>query len=264
MKALRSFTAVTALGLFTLAGVTGCHGVLNRLEDGLDHADPITEVTIDGGGGDVTVSTDPTVSGVEVRRSVQYLTNAPSKEDTITFNGGVLKLKTDCGTNCSASYVVRTGTKGVKVTGDNGSGDLHFSDVSDVDIKVGSGNVDIRNATGSVRLRAGSGDVDLSDIDGAVSVNTGSGNITGDDLRGSDTVLDVSSGDITLHVPGTGNVKATTGSGNVEIWVPDNTSRVKVDTGSGDESIDVAQQPTSAYLIDVHTGSGDVKVRSGV
>ncbi len=220
----------------------------------------ITEVNLDGGAGDITVITDSTVKGVDIRRRVRYLNGAPSIDDTIVFSGATVTLKTDCGSQCSASYEVRMPKPGLRVTGDNGSGDIRLTDVSDVDIKLGSGDVTIKAATGSVRVKAGSGDIDLKDIGGDVTISTGSGDVTAADLRGAKTAIEASSGDLSLRLPGTGDVRAVTGSGDVTIWVPDRCTRISITSGGGDQHLNVAPDLNSARLLEVRTGSGDVTV----
>jgi hypothetical protein len=253
-------TAAVLLGVLTIAGAAGCNQIFNRIEDGVVRGEAVAEVNIDGGSGDIAVVTDTTVKGVDIRRSVHYLDRAPSTDDTIVFNGGKVTLKTDCGPQCSASYEVRTPAAGVKVTGDNGSGNTRLTDVSDVDLQVGSGNITVERATGSVRLKTGSGDIELKNVGGNVTLNTGSGNVTGDDLRGATTAIEVSSGNVSLHLPGTGDVRAVTGSGNIEIWVPDRSARISVNSSTGNHNVNVTADPNSPRLLELRTGSGDVTV----
>jgi DUF4097 and DUF4098 domain-containing protein YvlB len=172
-----------------------------------------------------------TIKGVDIQRGVRYLRQTPSSTDnTIQFAAGVVTLKTDGGNQCSASYVVRTPGTAIKVTGDNGSGNVKLAGVSDVDIEVGSGDVTVDGATGTVRVRTGSGNIELIEVAGAATVTTRSSDVTGKNLRGLTNTIDVSSGNITLDVPGTGDVKAATSSGDIEVRVPDHTCRIVADT----------------------------------
>jgi hypothetical protein len=264
MPATRSIALATAFGVLTIGGAAGCTGVFNRLEDGMVRDVAVTGVTLAGGGGDLTVSTDPTVKGVDIRRSVRYLKKSPSINDTVSFSGGVVTLKTDCGSQCEASYVVRVPAGGVKVTGSNGSGNVHLTDVSDVDIELGSGDATIDRVSGSVKVQVGSGNVKLADIAGTVTVSSGSGDMTGSDLRGATTSIDLSSGNIDLDVPGTGDVKAVTSSGDIDLLVPNNTCRINVHSDSGDQTVEVAPDAASSRVIDLRTGSGNVTVKPRV
>jgi hypothetical protein len=261
MSNTRTVALAAMLGAVTIGGATACSGVFNRLEDGVVRDEPVTEVALAGGGGDVKVLIDSSVKGVDIRRSVRYLGESPSIGDTVLFASGVVTLRTDCGSRCSASYEVRMPAAGVKVTGDNGSGDISLHDVSDVDIEVGSGNVTIDRASGAVHVENGSGDIKLADVTGATTITTGSGNVTGSGLRGPTTSIEVSSGDIDLDVPGTGDVKVVTGSGNIEVRVPNNTVRFIITSNSGNQKLDVTPDPASPRVVDLRTSSGDVTVR---
>lgn len=264
MPASRTLALATVFGCLTIGAVTGCSSVYNRLTDGVVRPEPVTVVTISGGAGDVTVKPDATVKGVDIRRTVRYLGHAPSTEDTIRFDGSAVTLKTGCGTQCSASYEVLIPAAGVKVNGDNGSGDLNLQGVSDVDVEVGSGSVIVDGATGTVRATTGSGDIKVTDIAGVTTLTTSSGSVTGRDLRGSLTTIEVSSGRIKLELAGVGDVKATTSSGNIDVTVPDRSCRITVRTSSGDQDLQVATDPASPHLLDLRADSGDVTVRSSV
>jgi Putative adhesin len=264
MPATRTIALAATLGLLTIGAAAGCTGIFNRLEDGVVRDGAFTGVSITGGSGDVTVATDPTVKGIDIRRTVRYLKNSPSIDDTITFTGAVVTLKTDCGSQCSASYQVRVPTAGLKVDGSNGSGNIRLQGVSDVDIELGSGDVTVDGASGTVRVKAGSGNVELADVAGPVTVNSGSGNMTGTNLRGANTTIDLSSGNVSLDVPGTGDVKAVTSSGDIDVLVPDHACRVTADSSSGDLSIQVSTDTASTHLIDLRTGSGNVTVKPTV
>ena len=71
------------------------------------------------------------------------------------------------------------------------------------------------------------------------------------------TTLGTGSGDIELEQNGPGDVKAETGSGNIQLHGLN--GALKASTGSGD--IEVAGQPTSDWK--VSTGSGSVRLTVG-
>jgi len=249
---------LAVLGTLALASAAACGLETNRLEDGEQLPDRVTEVRISGGSGDVTLSADDTVSGVDIRRSVRYVREVPGK--TTRVEQGVLHLSTECGNQCSVSYEVRT-PRGVKVTGENGSGTIDVRGVSDVDVRVGSGDIRVSDATGAVTARTGSGRIELTNIAGDTTATTSSGDVDGRDLRGARTMIEVASGTITLDLPGTGDVTARTNSGSIEVRVPDRCCRVTAGAESGSETVEVATNPDSPNDLDLHTDSGDITVR---
>jgi hypothetical protein len=255
------------LGVLTLASSAGCGNVFNYLSDGLVRPDVITEIHILAGSGDVTYIPDDTVKGVDVRRRVRYLSQPPAAEATIHISGGVVTLQTDCGHNCGVSYEVRApkGEQGIKVTGESGSGDVRLQGVSTVDLEVGSGNIEIKNATGAIRAKTGSGNITVTDVAGDAVLTTGSGDVEGRDLRGARTTVEVGSGQITLRLPGTGDASAVTSSGDIDVTVPVGTCEIVAETDSGDRNISVGA-PTTAnpHRVNLRTGSGDITVTPGL
>jgi DUF4097 and DUF4098 domain-containing protein YvlB len=99
--------------------------------------------------------------------------------------------------------------------------------------------------------------VTLVDIGGSVVVIATSGDISGRDLRGSGDI-EATSGNITLDLPGTGDVKAHATSGDIDVTVPNATCRVTAHTSSGDT--DVKVDNGTAHTLDLSTGSGNIKV----
>jgi len=264
MPILRSVAVAAGLASI-LAVAAGCNIVQDTLEDGSVSRTPLTEIGISGGSGDITVTPDPSVTGADIRRTVHYRGSRPGQ--TSHLDGTVLSLDTSCSGVCSVSYVVRVPPRGtgagIAITGDNGSGDVNLAGVGSVHVSVGSGNIDIRDVAGAVTSKTGSGDVRVSDVGGDASLTSSSGDVTGRNLRGSHNTVTASSGDVVLDLPGTGDAMVRTGSGNIDVTVPNNTVRVTADTGSGERNVDVATKPDSALLFDLHTGSGDINVKPG-
>src|SRR4030095_765929 len=100
---MRSIVVVSAFAVVGTALLGGCQLPLNTLEDGLHQDDPVTEVHITGGSGDVTIIGD-TTTGVDVRRTARYGAEKPG--NSMAVSGTTLNLDTDCGRQCSASYEV--------------------------------------------------------------------------------------------------------------------------------------------------------------
>ena len=99
----------------------------------------------------------------------------------------------------------------------------------------------------------------LADIGGDLAVNVTSGDIHGRDLRGATSQIRVTSGNVTLDLPGTGDVTAHSTSGDIVVSVPDGSCRVHAHSTSGDTNVTVATG--TAHLLDVTTTSGNITVK---
>ena len=175
MTTFRIVTAVAA-GTLTLGILAGCGDLTvgqRRLDFSRTEEVKITKITLSPGAGDVVVST-AAVSNVRINRVIRYRGAEPG--DTYQIEGTELRLDTDCGSRCGVSYEILAPT-GVSVSGENGSGDVDLSNVGDVDVKVGSGDITLTGASGTVRAQTGSGDIDLSRVGKAATLRTGSGSI---------------------------------------------------------------------------------------
>lgn len=256
MRLPRLVTAV-ASGAVLLAPLTGC-GVLSEQRLDFSHVEEvaITAVTIAPGSGDVVVRTSP-VSNVEIKRIVRYRGEEPGS--TYRIEGTTLSIDTDCGRRCGVSYQILA-PEGVAVSGENGSGDIELSDVGEVRVEVGSGDVTVTGATGAVTARTGSGDVTVTDAAGAVTARTGSGSITGRGLGGSEVLAEAGSGSISLTLDTAAPVSAEASSGDIDLTVPSGGYRVQAEAGSGEVQIGVPDDPAATTLLRLHTGSGDITV----
>jgi len=107
----------------------------------------------------------------------------------------------------------------------------------------------------SVRSHTGSGSQTIEGIDGSVDVSTGSGRITLDSVRGNVTA-GTGSGSITANSL-RGEFRGHTGSGHITAE-GEQTGRWDLETGSGGVEIRLPQ--TAAFDLSAHTGSGGVTV----
>jgi len=250
---------LAAVGVVAIAGLVACDDVSRtRLDFSNTEKVAVKEIVIEPGSGDVTVSTGDTQQ-VDIRRVVRYTGNEP--DTTYHINGTVLRIDTECGHLCSIDYEILA-PKGVAVRGALGSGNLSLSGVSTVDLKTGSGNVGITEATGAVRVQAGSGDMTITEVAGDLDARTGSGNIDARGLGGALTTARTGSGDVTLSLDKGGAVRTHTGSGNVDVAVPTGSYRIDARTGSGEKTLGVTSSPTGEFLLDLETGSGDITLRA--
>lgn len=156
---------------------------------------------------------------------------------------------------------------GMDATVEDSSGELEMRNTGAVDVRDGSGELTVEQATGQVRIDDGSGEIILFGIAGDVVVADGSGDVEADDVRGGLTIEDSSGG---IDVRGvTGSVTLTDSSGGIEIAtvggsvlvLDDGSGGIRVedvqgdftveDDGSGDLSWDGVQGqvrvPTSAW-----------------
>ncbi|WP_328466464.1 DUF4097 domain-containing protein [Actinoplanes sp. NBC_00393] len=248
----RVAVALAAATLLALAGCDGAVGAEMTFDDVVQSK--ISEIVLTGGNADVTVTT---ATGTEtvIKRVVRGGTNAGEAHK---LSGAVLTLPTDCGRDCRTRYEIKA-PAGVTVRGDLHSGDVMLERVGPVDLKLTSGDVGVRDATGKVAIRATSGDLA---VDGAPEVNLEctSGDLTALNVSGPITARS-SSGDTHLGLAVPASVTATVTSGNLDLMVPEGSYRVRTDTGSGDETLHgVIDDPKAKHTLDLRTRSGDLTV----
>ena len=130
-------------------------------------------------------------------------------------------------------------------------------------------------ADAALNLRSGSGDVEVNNVGRFVSAGSGSGNVR---VRGTHGPLDLESGsgDLQVDDAAAGDVKAKTGSGNIRIngFSGGLTARTgsgdieafgrlqgggMIAAGSGDVRLHLT--PDSHFTVEAATGSGDIRVR---
>jgi DUF4097 and DUF4098 domain-containing protein YvlB len=274
----RPTTAVLAGGVaavLSAVALAGCGVAGRHFSDERTDEVAVTEITIDGGSGSVTVAPGSDGS-VRVQRRVSYGARKPA--ETARIDGTVLRLDTDCGFACSVSYTV-TAPPNVRVSGRNGSGAVDLRGVSSVAVSVGSGAVRVHDASGdvsvetnsgsiavqgvrgNVRAHAGSGAITLTEVSGTVIADTSSGAIRGRQLSGSRTDANTSSGSLTLELASAQDVIAETSSGSVHVTVPAGTSyRVNARTSSGRTTVTVPTSEDADHTITASSSSGSVTV----
>lgn len=261
MPTVRRAAALTAVLTAGLAGLTGCN--FDQAEFSVDStlSTTVNEIRMSGGGGG-SVTVMPAEDGkVHIHRVVSY---SGDRNDGTPYHveGGVLVIATDCGWRCGVSYEIRA-PRGLKISGQNSSGDVRLVQVSDVDIAVDSGSVTVDQPTGAVKVRASSGNVEVTGASKDLELRVDSGSITARGVRASHTVAQTSSGDIELRLAAAGNVQAVADSGGIVLDVPGAQGyRVQASADSGEKSIEVPLDANSPYLLDLTTSSGDITVRN--
>ena len=178
---------------------------------------------------------------------------------------------------------VSTGSGNLKVSGiadetrvDTGSGDIELNSIKGgVFAETGSGNIRATGVAGAIRAHTGSGDVrfeqtsedpvkadtgsgnvEVSGVRGSLQASTGSGNITAQGEPRGDWKLDTGSGNVTMHVPSSASFSlyAHTGSGSVNTSLP-----ITVTGKVGGHELR-GKVGTGGSLVDVGTGSGDIRI----
>jgi hypothetical protein len=244
----------------TAAVLAGCGGGIGaRLTYDDTEKVKVSEIVLTGGSGDLTVRT-AAVSETRIKRIVRT-DSAADPQASYRLDGTVLNIDTSCGESCRVSYEIEAPT-GVAVRGKLGSSDVALADVATVDVTVGSGDVVITGATGSVAIKTGSGDITANNLKGAVQLVSGAGDVKAVDLSGGAAVrAQASSGDVDVQMTAVAPVTARTGSGDITLLVPDGAYQIKTHTGSGDEAVvGLTNDPAAKNLLDVQTGSGDATI----
>jgi hypothetical protein len=103
------------------------------------------------------------------------------------------------------------------LTVDVGSGDADVSGVAQLDSRVGSGDLHVRNISGRFSTGVGSGDIDANDVGSLQVGSVGSGDLTVGGVGGDVRVGSIGSGDVRLRdVHGSVHVD-TLGSGDLDV-----------------------------------------------
>lgn len=186
-----------------------------------DVTDAVATLRIQSGSGDVVV-TESARTGIAVTETLHYRGDKPA--DGHEVGNGALTLAYTC-EDCSIDYDVQV-PKGLNVKVDTGSGEI--------------------------TLRALSGPVDVS---------TGSGEVDASDLLAKTFVAEAGSGNVEVRFGAApDSVTIETGSGDGIAWVPGGAYHATVHTGSGEQTLEVTNDPAAPKKIVIQTGSGDGKV----
>ena len=155
--------AGAAAGLLVLAAAGGGLVALaggNRVERHDLLTQQISTLSIDAGGGDVTIRAGGPPGTVDVTRTTRSATDLTDLAVTGGPTDGTLSLS--CATGCDIDYEIRV-PAGVTVTAQTGSGDIELEgSLGQVSLQTGSGDVDADIVTtGTLTTRTGSGDMGL-------------------------------------------------------------------------------------------------------
>ncbi|MFG3285226.1 DUF4097 domain-containing protein [Streptomyces sp. NPDC048111] len=214
-----------------------------------DRAHTVNAVDVDAGAARLTVTAGP-ARHVSLGGTLTWSLKEPRIERT--WHGDTLQLTTRC--DGFVDQYVRTC-----------KADLDLAVPAGVRLTVhtGSGDLKIRDLTGSVDVHSGSAAIKLYGLSGPVRAKVGSGELQARQLTSPDVSLRTGSGSIDASFAAAPRqVKADTGSGSVSVTVPEGARyRVVGTTGSGSRSIqEELPDATSPRTLDVSSGSGSVSV----
>ncbi len=126
-------------------------------------------------------------------------------------------------------------------------------------IETGAGDVAVDDASGSISLETGSGDVRINRIrDGDLKLETGSGAVEGSGITVGTADIETGSGDIRIDAVASPRLSLETGSGSVNATLTAGPEMLHAETGSGD--ITVRLPDNTSASVDLDTGSGDFQV----
>jgi hypothetical protein len=166
------------------------------------------------------------------------------------------------------------------------NGDIHVEHAAAARLATGVGDINLERATGATELVTASGDVRAKQLDGAAVIKNSNGDVRVAEITGelrvkaangdiaiehshASIVAKTANGDIRVGAAGRGPVVAETGSGGVEIEIPDGTAAwLDLQTGYGQlhNDLDDAEPPQpGAETVEVraHSGYGDITIRRG-
>jgi DUF4097 and DUF4098 domain-containing protein YvlB len=133
---------------------------------------------------------------------------------------------------------------------------VQLASKSAIDLKTDSGDIEIRENGGNVKVSSQSGDLKLNHVSGSVDISVQSGDTTITDSENANISLESKSGHIAItNVSGNLNARCASGELVVKNW----TGKIlSVESVTGDVSVDIAT-PVSG-TINIRTVNGDASI----
>lgn len=195
------------------------------------------------------------------QRGDEVVVLAPKVRDSI-FSLGKGSVDVEVALPQLSVLDVRTGSGDIDATGllgrcraTTGSGDITLDEFAGGDLKSGSGDLTARAVRGDLSLKTGSGDITIDTTSAAVDLISGSGDVTVRRAEGP-VKAKTGSGDLVV-VASAADLDVLTGTGEVKL-VAVHAGEVRAKTGTGDVSVGITTG-VAAYL-DLNTVTGDVDV----
>ncbi|QAY72416.1 hypothetical protein ET445_02735 [Agromyces protaetiae] len=258
-------TALFAAGLgLTALALSGCayFGPLHETSDSATVDDATTagvdRIRLDRLDGTVSITGDPSATGISIERTVRYWGQERTIGDTHRVEGSELVLG-GCGPRCIVSYTV-TAPADIDVGGNTDNGGIDLEAVRDVDLETDNGRITVRTAE-DVRLETDNGRVELTDVSGDIVVHGDNGLVQGKGLAGSRTEVETDNGRIELDFETAQDVHATTSNGQIILTVPAGSFRVDAQTDNGSVRSQVADDPSGEHELVLRADNGSIDVR---
>jgi len=142
--------------------------------------------------------------------------------------------------------------------------ELSVAKGTNLNVRLGSGDLKVRGLSGDLGFQVGSGSVDVEAPIKRLDGKTGSGDMFVKGLTSGGT-LRTGSGKINIEylvAPALGELNMATGSGNAEVIFP---KAAKVQTtfaaGSGELINELGDSPESKFKVSMRAGSGDLHIK---
>ncbi|OIJ98049.1 DUF4097 family beta strand repeat-containing protein [Streptomyces colonosanans] len=236
---LRCLAIVVAAGI-AAGGLTACDQLkAESFQDDSTLSGKITSVRLEIGSGGATVNGTKGNGRLSLRRTVAYRGDRPQGA-SYRIEDGVLVLG-GCGSHCSVTYIVDV-PAGIPVSG-----------------KTSSGSVSVTRV-GEVKVATSSGLIEMNDVSGPVEARTSNGRIRGRNIAGRRLQAKTSNGAIELSLATPQDVRAKTSNGHIDLTVPQAGYRVSAKNGNGSKNIDVTDDPSGRYRLDLTTSNGEIAV----
>ncbi|HEX3025725.1 MAG TPA: DUF4097 domain-containing protein [Clostridia bacterium] len=247
----------------------------------------ITKICVGSGAADITVKQSDTGDIRVIHRSSKDIKDSSFSVQT---ENGTLNIQDNNDFSGIHLFMFSSWTEQIEIdlprsfgkafSIENGSGDVIFTGgntFAELSIQTGSGDFTADNIKAqSFSLKTGSGDIHVENLNAAhYDAESGSGDIRFNDLAGCGR-LKASSGEIEARCSAlTGDLTASTGSGDVKLSLPENTSeKIQASTGSGDINSSLPLSYTGwdkntatgtvgsgpFQNVEIHTGSGDINL----
>jgi hypothetical protein len=219
---------------------------------------------------DGTATIDISGSGTEyivVEQSGDVIT---LREERHLFGGRTVNIRAavPAGTNLEAAVASLDVVSRVdlgRVSGRTASGDFDLGKVGSLEIRTASGDVKVDACAGRCEISSASGDLQLHIAEGDVVVATASGDVSVERIMGR-LETKTASGDISVRCCAGQQVEATSLSGDISLGIPEGTRvEAEIDSLSGDVSLPPRRPPSGdssrQMRLRAKTVSGDIDVR---
>lgn len=228
-------------------------------------AGPVTSVTVQSYGDDVSVTT-AAVQGVRVTEQLEYdlpESSPPPLEQTVSH--GHLSLGDPAcregDYNCDVSYRVIV-PPGVSAVVDSSGGNVTVSGTAGASVDSEGGSVTATQIAGPLTVTTGGGDLRVRGLTGSVSADTYGGSVLARDMTTTTAAVVTGGGDATLlFLAAPDSVMVSTDGGNAALSVPGGPYALTTSDDQGGTWARIPTSPSAHRVISVNTGGGPIQIR---